>query len=124
ATRTLGLYLGGPHAWDAFGEPAADDALATAVNLVKYLAYCGATAAVVPEDRADRSRRRALDGQADEDPTGPDRLETLRRVLERQGDSLWLEISFDAPGALPGLPPPDSDEAVRRGLVRLDGQGR
>ena len=125
ATRTLGLYLTGTHALDPFGggsDPG--DTLATARNLVKYLGYCGASAVVVPEELADRSRRRALEGQADEDSTGPDRLEILRRVLARQGCSLWLELAFDGRAALPGLPPPDSAEAVRRGLVRLDGQGR
>ena len=79
---------------------------------------------VLPEDLADRARRRALDGQADEDPTGPDRLETVRRVLARQGYSVWLELGFDGPDSLPGLPPADSAEAVRRGLVRVDSQGR
>ncbi len=98
-------------------------ALATARNLVKYMGYCGATAVVVPEEVSDRSRRQALDGQAEEDSTGPDRLDVLRRVLERQDCSLWLEVSFDGPSALPGLPPPDSEEAIRRGLVRLNGQG-
>jgi hypothetical protein len=125
AARTLGLYLTGTHALDPFGgRSGPGDALAAARNLVKYLSYCGATAAVVPEELADRSRRRALDGQAEEDSTGPDRLEVLRRVLERQACSLWLELAFDGRAALPGLPPPDSAEAVRRGLVRLDGQGR
>ena len=125
AARTLGLYLTGTHALDPFGgRSGPGDALAAARNLVKYLGYCGATAAVVPEELADRSRRPALDGQADEDSTGADRLEILRRVLERQACSLWLELSFDGRAALPGLPPPESAEAVRRGLVRLDGQGR
>ncbi len=78
---------------------------------------------VVPESLADRPNRRALDGQADEDTARPDRLDVFRRVLERQGCSLWLELAFDGPAALPGLPPPDSAEAVRRGLVRLDGTG-
>ena len=59
---------------------------------------------VLPETLADRSMRRALDGQADEDSTGPDRLEVIRRVLSRQGFSLWLELDFDGPNALPGLP--------------------
>jgi hypothetical protein len=123
--RTLGLYLTGTHALDPFGHVSGPvEALAAARNLVKYLGYCGATAAVVPEELADRPRRRALEGQAEEDSTGPDRLEILRRILERQSCSLWLELSFDGKAALPGLPPPDSDEAVRRGLVRLDGQGR
>ena len=65
-----------------------------------------------------------LFGQADEDSTGPDRLEIIRRSWLRQGFALWLELGFEGPNALPGLPPPDSAEALRRGLVRLDSQGR
>ena len=79
---------------------------------------------VLPEELADRSTRRALDGQADEDSTGPDRLELVRRVVSRQKYSLWLELGFDGPGALPSLPRADSPEASRRGLVRVDRQGR
>ena len=41
-----------------------------------------------------------------------------------RGMSLWLELDFDGPGALPGLPRADSPDAVRRGLVRVDRQGR
>jgi hypothetical protein len=122
--RTLGLYLTGTHALDPFrGDSGPSGALATARNLVKYMGYCGATAVVVPEELCDRSRRRALSGQVEEDSTGPDRLDVLRRVLERQECSLWLELSFDGSSPLPGLPPPDSEEAIRRGLVRLNGQG-
>jgi hypothetical protein len=125
AARTLGLYLTGPQALGRFGGgPGGRDALSTAQNLVRYLGYCGLRAVVLPEDLADRSARRALDGQADEDSIGPDRLETVRRVLARQGYSLWLELEFDRPDSLPGLPPPDSDEALRRGLVRIDRQGK
>ena len=99
----LGLYLSGPHALEPFGgDPVSHDALTTAHNLVKYLGYCGASAVVLPEELADRSTRRALDGQADEDSTGPDRLEIVRRVLSRQGYSLWLELGFDGPGRAAG----------------------
>ena len=35
----------------------------------------------------------------------------IRRVLARQGCALWLELEFDGPQALPGLPPADSAEA-------------
>ncbi len=109
AARTFGLYLTGPDPLEPFGgDPAAHDAVITAQNLVRYLGYCGATAVVLPETLADRSMRRALDGQADEDSTGPDRLEVIRRVLSRQGLSLWLELDFDGPNALPGLPRADS----------------
>ena len=123
--RTLGLYLNGPNPLGPYGgESLSHDALTTAGNLAKYLGYCGASAVVLPESLADRSIRRALDGQADEDSTGPDRLETIRRVLGRQGCSLWLELEFDGPEPLPGLPPADSSEAERRGLVRLDRHGQ
>jgi len=125
SVRTLGLYLSGPHALDRFGgDRGFHDSLTTAHNLVRYLGYCGASAVVLPEDLADRARRRALDGQADEDSTGPDRIETVRRALARQEYSLWLELGFDGPDSLPGLPPADSAEAMRRGLVRIDRQGK
>jgi hypothetical protein len=125
AARTLGLYLSGPHALDLFGgDLGSHDVLTTAHNLVRYLGYCGASAVVLPEDLADRSARRALDGQADEDSTSPDRLDTVGRVLARQGYSLWIELGFDGPDSLPGLPPADSAEALRRGLVRIDRQGK
>ena len=84
-----------------------------AQNLARYLGCCGATAAVLPEDVADRAARRSLCGQADEDSTGADQLEIIRRVFLRQGFALWLELDFEGPGALPGLPPPDSAEAAR-----------
>ena len=90
----------------------------SADNLAQYLGYCGATAVVVPEQLADRARRRALDGQADEDALGPDRLDLLLRVLGRQGCSAWLELAFDGPG-LPGLPRPGFGRGrSARGLVR------
>jgi len=125
AGRTLGLYLSGSHALEPFGGgPASRDSLVIARNLTRYLGYCGASAVVLPEELADRSTRRALGGQADEDSTGPDRLAVVRRVLARQGFSLWLELSFEGSAALPGLPRADSPEAARRGLVRVDRQGR
>jgi hypothetical protein len=125
AARTLGLYLSGPRALEPFGgDSTAHDPLETAFNLAKYLSYCSASAVVLPEDLADRSARRALGGQADEDSTGPDRVELVRRVVSRHGYALWLELGFDGPGALPGLPRADSPDAVRRGLVRVDRQGR
>ncbi len=125
ATRTLGLYLSGPNALDRFGGASGlRDAVIPAQNLSKYLGYCGATAVVLPEDLADRSIRRALEGMADEDSTGADRLQIVRRILTRQGYATWLELRFDKPTALPALPPPDSALAVERGLVRLDRQGQ
>jgi hypothetical protein len=123
--RAIGLYLSGPHALAPYGgEPDPQDSLSIAHNLAAYMRHCGASAVILPEELADRSVRRALDGQAAEDSTGPDRLETVRRVLDRQGHSLWLELNFDEPGSLPDLPTPDSAQAVARGLVRLDRFGR
>ena len=125
--RALGLYLTGPSSLDRFGASASqgsNDALRTAQNLVKYLGYCGATAVVLPEDVADRAARRRLDGQADEDPTGPDCLEMVRRILARANCALWLELQFEGAGAFPGLPAVDSPEALERGLVRIDSHGR
>jgi hypothetical protein len=125
ATRALGLYLTGPGSLDRFGAaPGSSDPLRAAQNLVKYLGCCGATAVVLPEGLTDREARRRLNGQADEDPTGADRLEIVRQVLARQGCSLWLELGFDGRDALPGLPAADSAEALARGLVRVDGLGR
>ncbi len=123
--RKLGLYLSGPQALEPFGgDRGGHDALSTARNLVRYLGYCGASAVVLPEELADRARRRALDGQADEDATGPDRIETVRRVLARQDYSLWLELGFERADSLPGLPSVGSAEALSRGLVRVDRQGK
>lgn len=125
ATRTLGLYLDTAHALDAFGtDTAPGGPWDAATNLARYLAYCGATAVVAPVSLSDRASRRLLAGQAEEDCTGPDRIEILRRVLERRSCSLWLELSFDGRAPLPGLPAPDSPEAIRRGIVRVDSHGR
>jgi hypothetical protein len=124
ATRALGVYLDGRHPLDPFGGDAGSgDVWTAATHLAAYLSYCGATAVVVPESLADPPDRRALDGQAEEDVARPDRLDVIRRVLARHGCSVWQELSFEGPGALPGLPPPDSPDAVRRGLVRLDSRG-
>jgi hypothetical protein len=110
---------------EPFGaSPSPRDALTTAENLVRYLGNCGASAVVLPEQLGDRSIRRALGGYADEDSTGPDRLQVIRRVLSRQGLSLWLELDFTGPDVLPGLPRADSPESARLGLVRLDRQGQ
>ncbi len=123
--RTLGLYLSGLRSLEPFGaQVGVSDPLLTARNLARYLRFCGATAVVLPAELADRSARQTLDGQADEDSTRPDRLETARRILARQGCSLWLEIGFEGPQALPGLPEPGSAEALRRGLVRVDHEGK
>jgi hypothetical protein len=125
ASRALGLYLTGSDSLNRFGaQKGSSDPLRAAQNLVKYLGCCGATAVVLSEDLTDRAARRRLFGQADEDPTGPDRVEIVRQVLARQGCALWLELRFDGPDALPGLPAADSAESLMRGLVRIDSQGR
>jgi len=124
--RALGLLLDGPNALDRFGGAGLDggpaDALALARNLAAYLASCGASAAVLPDGPPDRARRSALEGQAAEDSTGPDRLDLILRVLGRRGLSAWIEARCDGP--LPGLPAPDSAEALARGLVRVDRRGK
>lgn len=120
--RGLGLYLARPELVDRFGGgTGVGDSLALALNLTRYLAYCGASVVVLPEGLGERSRRRRLDGQSAEDPIGPDRLDLLLRILGRQGFTAWLELSTEGP--LPGLPPPDSAEALARGLVRVNRRG-
>ena len=90
--------------------------------MAQYLASCGASSVVLSERLADRARRRALDGQAAEDSSGPDRLDLFLRILGRQGGSAWVELATDGP--LPGLPDPGTPEALARGLTRLDRHGR
>src|SRR5262249_6876258 len=86
AARSLGLYLDGPHALDRFGgDGSPAEAWTAATNLVSYLGSCGATAVILPETLSDRPDRRALDGQAEEDRSRPDRLEVLRGALVRRG---------------------------------------
>jgi hypothetical protein len=122
--RMLGIDFTGPRALERFGaavDDGPDDALALARNLATYLTHCGATAAILPEDLADRSRCTELDGQADEDSTGPDRLSLILRVFEQRGLAAILDLRGDGP--LRGLPVPDSPEAFRQGLVRVDAQG-
>ena len=65
----------------------------------------------------------AFTHQADENAAGPDQLDLVLRLLHRQGYSAWLELNMEGKDALPGLPPPDSPEALRQGLVRIDRQG-
>ncbi len=126
--RSIGLHLAGPGALDRFGGGGGDEAagrldpLAQARNLSSYLAHLGASTVVLPDGLADRARRRALDGQAGEDASGPDRLDLLLRVLARRGCSAWVDVPFDGP--LPGLPAADSPEAAARGLARVDRRGQ
>ncbi|WZO98334.1 hypothetical protein EP7_005394 [Isosphaeraceae bacterium EP7] len=122
--RTLGLSISDRRQLDAFGgrEGREPDFVAQSRNLGDYLAACGATSVALPSDLPDRNARRRLDGQAAEDCTGADRLTLLSRILARQGVGLWLEVGFD--GTLPGLPAPDSSDAVARGLVRVSVTGQ
>jgi hypothetical protein len=122
--RSIGLHLAGLRSMERFGggnDSGRVDPLVQARNLANYLAHCGTSSVVLPEGLADRSRRQALQGQADEDSTGPDRLDLLLRVLARRGATAWVDVDFDGP--LPGLPPPDSAEAWAEGLVRVDRRG-
>jgi hypothetical protein len=123
--RTLGVDLCGPGALDRFAggdETGSIDTPVLARRLARYLAYCGAGSVVLPEALADRARRQVLHGQGAEDPVGPDRLDLLLRLLGRRGVTAWLDL--DLSGPLPGLPAPDSPEALERGLVRVDGRGQ
>ena len=126
ATRTMGLYLTGWHPLDRFGgagKAGLTDNLEIARNLVSYVSFCGASLVVLPERLSERPGRRGLKGQAEENSTGPDQLDVVLRLLHRQGYSAWLELNLEGQGGLPGLPPPDSAEALRQGLVRVDRQG-
>jgi hypothetical protein len=125
APRTLGLYLAGPRALDRFGggsDAGLADAFGLARNLAGYASSCGASSLVLPDGLADRAGRSALDGQADEDATGPDRLDLALRMFERRGLSVWLSVDCDGP--LHGLPAPGSPEALARGMVRVDHRGQ
>ena len=122
----MGLYLTGSHPLDRFGgggETGLTDNLAIARNLVSYVSFCSASMVVLPERLSERPGRRALKGQAEENSTGPDQLDVVLRLLHRQGNSAWLELNLEGQGCLPGLPPPDSADALRQGLVRVDRQG-
>lgn len=79
---------------------------------------------VLPERLSERPARRALKCQAEENATGPDQLDVVLRLLRRQGQTAWLELNLEGQGGLPGLPPPDSVDALRQGLVRVDRQGQ
>ncbi|MDB5352647.1 MAG: hypothetical protein JWN86_3894 [Planctomycetota bacterium] len=123
--RSLALQLSGPGALDRFGGTVAGgppDVWSLANALTGYAVHCGASTLVLADDLSDRARRAALEGQAAEDATGPDRLDLILRVLARRNLTALLEIRFD--GTLPGLPPHDSPEALARGLVRVDRGGK
>jgi hypothetical protein len=124
ASRGIGLQIAARTDLDRFGgftDLGPVDALVQARNLSAYAASCGATFVVLPERIADRAARQALEGQAEEDCTGADGCEIAMRMLERRGISAWLDVRLD--GTLPGLPAPDSPEALARGLVRTDCHG-
>jgi hypothetical protein len=123
--RILAIHLAGRHALDRFGgavDGGPADTLSSARNLAAYLIHCGASTVILPDELADRERRRSLDGQGAEDAHGPDRLDLILRILSRHGLTAVLEVSSDGP--LPGLPAPDSAEALARGIVRIDQRGQ
>ena len=94
----MGLYLAGRNrsiGSAAEAKPVLTDALEVARNLASYATYCGASLVVLPERLSDRQVRRGLQGQADENATGPDQLDLVLRLLRRQGYSAWLELSLD-----------------------------
>lgn len=125
APRPLALHLADPRALDRFGgfvEDGPPDVWGLALNLSSYALHCGASSLVLADGPPDRARRVALEGQSDEDSTGPDHLDLILRVLARKKLSALLEVRFDGP--LPGLPPSDSAEALTRGLVRVDRAGK
>ncbi|WP_165073558.1 hypothetical protein [Paludisphaera rhizosphaerae] len=125
-SRAIGVHLGEAGALERFvasNEQGIDDSLATAENLASYLATCGARFVVLPDGLAERGRRRRLAGRLTEDPTGPDRLEVILRVLQRRGMTAWLEPNLRKPGALRDLPPPESAEATQQSLTRIGPSG-
>ncbi|MEO6808669.1 MAG: hypothetical protein ABI353_06105 [Isosphaeraceae bacterium] len=124
APRTLALYLPSLQDLERFGGHVDDglsDTLELAGNLTRYLKHCGASTTVLPEGLADRARRLSLDGQADEDGTGPDRFDQILHALAARGLSALIDVRLD--DNLPGLPPVDSAEALAKGLVRIDQRG-
>jgi len=125
ADRSIGLHLAGVRDLDRFGGVESTgrvDPLTQARNLTTYLIHTGASTVVLPDGLSDRLARRGLGGQADEDATGPDRLDLILRVLARRNCSAWVDVPLD--GTMPGLPPVDSLEAATSGLLRVDRRGR
>jgi len=123
--RSVGLHLASVRELDRFGGGDSTghfDPLVQAKNLTTYLIHSGASSAVLPDGLGDRALRRALGGQADEDSTGPDRLNLILRVFARRNCSAWVDVAFEGP--MPGLPPVDSPEAAGSGLLRVDRLGR
>ena len=125
APRPLALHLAAPGGLDRFGgtvEAGPDDTWSLASNLAAYVLHCGASTVILPDDLNDRAQRASLDGQADEDASGADRLDVILRVLARKGVTAMLETRFDE--TMPGLSRDDSPEAIAQGLVRVDRFGK
>ena len=118
--RVVGLDLTSPAALERFGS--GGDPIVGTQNLMKYLAFCGATSVVLPETLADRAGRQALNGQADEDVIAPDRLDVVLTMLARKSIAAWIDVDTAAP--LPDLPHPASAEALEAGIARVDRQGK
>ena len=121
--RVSACDLAGPErstVWRWGGRPG--DPLATCpLNLARYLAHCGASTVVLPEGLADRSRR----GPSTARPRGCRSVPTASICCSgswaaRDAPPGW---NWRLEGPLPGLPPPDSAEALAKGLVRVDRRG-
>ena len=124
--RELAVRVADETALERFGganDDGPDDPSSRARHLAAYLGSVGASAVVLPEIGPDRSVRGALEGQAAEDPIGPDLRASMFDSLERSGLSTIVEVATEGV-TLPGLPPSDSPEAERLGLARIDREGR
>ena len=100
-TRTMGLYLTGPHPLDRFGgvgETGLGNNFEVARNVASYASYCGASLVVLPDRLSERTGRRLLKGQADENSTGPDQFDLVLRLLHRQGQQRLARIESGRPG--------------------------
>lgn len=115
--RQLALDLTGPGAVGRFGE----DPVGRARAMGAYLNHVGIGAVILPEARGDRDRRGSLNGQAVEDGTGPDTSDLLLDVLGRRGIAAVVEARVEGP--LPGLPGPETAEALAKGLARAERAG-
>ena len=124
--RSLAVRIADATALERFGganDDGPDDPSTRARHLAAYLGSVGASAVVLPEVGPDRAVRNALEGQAAEDPIGPDRRSLMWATLKDAGFSTVVEVATEGV-TLPGLPPSDSIEAQRLDLSRIDREGR
>ena len=120
------MYLAGSHALDRFGgggETGLTDNLEVARNLVSYVSYCSAPWWFCPSGSAERPAVAPSRARPKKTRRVPISSIWCCRYCSRQGKSAWLELNLEGQGGLPGLPPPDSADAMRQGLVRVDRQG-